>query len=48
MDKNMLNISEEIIQNLSVEELVELKIEVDDLLSKLDNILETCDIALNS
>ena len=48
MDKNMLNISEELLQNLSVEEIAELKIEVEDLLNKLDNILETCNEALNS
>lgn len=48
MDKNMLNISDELLQNLSVEQLAELKIEVDDLLFKLDNILETCKVALSS
>ena len=48
MDKNMLNISEELLKNLSVEEIAELKIEVEDLLNKLDNILETCNEALNS
>lgn len=48
MDKNMLNISEELLQNLSVEDLADLKVEVEDLLLKLDNIIEKCDEALNS
>lgn len=48
MKKNRLNISDKLLQNLSIDEIVELKLEVDDLLNKLDNILEICNIALNS
>lgn len=48
MSKNMLNISEETLQNLSIEDIVDLKMEVDELEEKLENILETCNEALNS
>ncbi len=48
MEENKLNISEETLQNLTIDEIAELKVEVEDLLGKLDNILETCDEALNS
>lgn len=48
MQKEKLEISDELLQNLSIDEIAELKIEVDDLLSKIDNILNTCNVALNS
>ncbi len=48
MDDKGLNISDELLQNLSMEELTELRIEVNDLLDRLDNILETCDEILES
>lgn len=48
MDDKGLNISDELLQNLSIEELTELRMEVDDLLDRLDNILETCDEILES
>ncbi len=47
MEENMLNISKEQLEELSVEELVDLKVEVDDLMNKIDNILATCEEALN-
>lgn len=47
-EKDILNISQEMLDNLSMEEIADLKVEVDDLLKRLDNILETCDTALNS
>lgn len=34
--------------NISLEKLAELKIEVDDLVNGLENIIETCDESLNS
>ncbi len=43
----MLEISDKLLDSLSIEEIVELKIEIDDLLNKLDNIVDTCDIALS-
>lgn len=48
MDNKTLNISDEIIENLSVEDLVDLKIEVDELLQKINEVLETCEETLNS
>lgn len=48
MPNKKLEISDELLQNLSIEQIAELKIEIDDLLTKLDNILDTCDVALNS
>ena len=41
-----LNISEDLLEHLSIEEITDLKIEVEDLLNKIDNILETCDETL--
>lgn len=39
----MLNISQEMLDNLSIEEIADLKVEVDDLLKRLDDILEDCE-----
>ena len=47
MEENMLNISNEQLEKLSIEELADLKVEVDDLMNKIDNILATCEEALN-
>ena len=48
MEINELEISDELLENLSVDEIAELKVEVEDLISEFDNIIETCDEALNS
>lgn len=48
MEENMLNISKEQLEELSVEELVDLKVEVDDLMNKINDTLKECDEALNS
>ena len=48
MEENFFNIPDELIENLSVDQIAELKVEVDDLLIKLDNILETCNESLES
>ncbi len=48
MENENLNISKEMLDNLSVEELADLKIEVDDLMAKADSIIELCDETLNS
>lgn len=48
MDEKKLDVQDELLQNLSVDEIAELKVEVDGLMNKIDGILETCDIALNS
>lgn len=44
----MLNISQEMLDSLSVEEIADLKVEVDDLLKRLDDILEDCNEEVNS
>ncbi len=41
-EKDILNISQEMLDNLSMEEIADLKVEVDDLLKRLDDILEDC------
>ena len=48
MDKKRLDVSEELLQNLPLEDFVEFKIEVDDLINKIDDILEICETSLNS
>jgi len=48
MEENMLNISKEQLEKLSIEELVDLKVEVDDLMNKINNTLKECEEALNS
>lgn len=47
MNENSLKISDELIENLSLEEIAELKIEMDDLFSKLDYMIECCDETLD-
>lgn len=47
-DKKATKILDKSLEKLSINEIVELKVEIDDLIIQLDNILETCNIALNS
>lgn len=47
-ENNMLNISQKMLDSLSVEEIADLKVEVDDLLKRLDDILEDCNEEVNS
>ena len=44
-EKNM--ISDELIESLSIDDLADLKVEVDNIVSELDNIIEDCNTALN-
>ena len=48
MEENMLNISKEQLEKLSIEELADLKVKVDNLMNKINNAIEECDKALNS
>lgn len=48
MEDKVLDISQEELEKLSFEELADLKVEVDELILKLDSIMETCDEALQS
>ena len=43
-----LEFSDEMLEKLTTEELVDLKIEVDDLLARIDNLLEECEETINS
>lgn len=47
-NKEVLNISKEMLDSLSIEEIADLKVEVDDLMTRLDEIIETCNEAINS
>ena len=48
MEDKKINISDELLKSLSMEELVDLKIEVDDLVERLDKVIADCDEAINS
>lgn len=48
MENEKLNMSKEMLDNLSIEELADLKVEVDDLMADADSIIELCDETLNS
>lgn len=42
MEEKTLNISKEELNNLSIEELADLKVEVDELLHIIDSLIEEC------
>ncbi len=46
MEENNLNLSDEVLENLSVEEIAKLKIEIDELVGKMDHVIESCDETL--
>lgn len=48
MEEKEVGISDEVLQNISTEELADLKVEVDELVDKLHNIAEDCKKVLNS
>lgn len=48
MENEKIDISQELIDNLSVDNLIDLKIEVDDMISKVDELIEKCESTLNS
>ncbi len=45
--KIFINITDEELEQLSLEELADLKIELDDLNSRVDDIIKTCNDILN-
>jgi hypothetical protein len=47
MENDFINITNEDLEKLSFEELADLKIELDDLVSKVNDMLKTCDDILN-
>ena len=46
MEEDLINIHKEDLQNMSVEELVDLKLELDDLLRDVQDLIEQCDEVL--
>lgn len=48
MDENNLEVSDEMIEKLSIEELADLKYETDEILENIEEELAACDEALNS
>ncbi len=46
MDEEILSINKEDLTELSIEELVDLKIELDDILRKIDELIAECDEVL--
>ena len=48
MFMNSENLSKELVEKLSIDELVDLKIEADDLTNDLEDIIRRCDKVLNS
>lgn len=47
MENDFINITNEDLEKLSLEELADLKIELDDLVLKVNDMLKTCDDILN-
>ena len=48
MEDKTLNLSKEMLKELSIEQLTDLKVEVDDLLEEIDNIIKKCDDTLDA
>lgn len=48
MEEKTLNITEETLKNLSIEELADLKVEIDDLLETVNNLIKKCEETLNN
>lgn len=48
MEEKTLKISNELLDNLSLDDIAELKVEIDDMVNELDDIIETCNEVLNS
>ncbi len=43
MENDLINITNEDLEKLSLEELADLKIELDDLMSRIDDMIKMCD-----
>ena len=48
MDEDMINISDEQLKKLSLDQLVDLKVELDDLVERINDLINDCNEALNS
>lgn len=47
MDENILDISDEQLENLSADELADLKVNLEELSDKIDDLIEDCDEMIN-
>ncbi len=47
MENDLINITNEDLEKLSLEELADLKIELDDLMSRIDDMIKMCDEIIN-
>lgn len=48
MERSLSEITEEDLQEMSAEQIVELKVETEDLIERLDNIIDICNEESNS
>lgn len=48
MDEKVLKISDETIKNISLEDLADLKVEIDELVSDLQDLINECNESINS
>lgn len=48
MEDEILDISQDVLDNINYENLINIKEEVDDLMAELDNTIAICNEALNS
>lgn len=48
MEERLSQITEEELKQMSIEEIADLKVETENMLQRLENIIEMCDEALNS
>lgn len=48
MEENEIKISKEVLENISVEDLADLKVEVEELVNDLQGLVDECEDAINS
>ncbi len=48
MEKRLSQITKEELKEMSMEEIADLKVETEDMIQKLDDIIDMCDEILNS
>ena len=48
MEENEIKISKEVLENISVEDLADLKVEVEELVNDLQGLVDECEEVVNS
>ena len=48
MEKNLSQITEEELKQMSIEEIADLKVETENIIERLNDLIDMCDEALNS